>query len=299
MVFMSVRIAALHSWSAIAGYSTRNDAIHHHAMTEAPGIGAENVLADECTPGLDGDDAGVVADRAHIAHMVRKTLQLGHDAAQHLGPRRNIPAQRLFHGLRERETIGDRAISGDPRGDFGRLIDRSACAERLYALVHIAEPLFEADDCLPVGSKPEMARLDNAGVNGAHRNLMQAHAFDGQEAVPLFVSRWPAWPHAMVEPGPVVGQPDGICAVKVAHRPFQPHRGRMMKANRRIGAILHRKGKDGSPMHVGSRQSHVHPAVIEPKRAEVVPAQRRTLCKGLSRAHPSPQGAHSHPARRH
>ena len=132
-------------------------------------------------------DAGVVADRAHVAHMVRKTLQLGHDATQHVGAHRDIPAQRIFHGSRERETIGDRAVPRDARGDFPCLLDRSAPAERLYALVHIAEPLFEASDCLAVGCKPKMSWLNNAGVNRAYRNLMQADAFDRKKSIALFL----------------------------------------------------------------------------------------------------------------
>ena len=189
------------------------------------------------------------------------------------------PAQCVFHGLRECETIGDCAVPGNARGDFCRLIDRSARTERLYALVHIAEPLFEAGDGLAVGCKAEMARLDNAGVNRADGNLMQTHAFNGQEFVPLFGSRRPAWPHAMVEPGAVIGEPDGICAVKIAHRPFQPHRRRMMPPYRRVSAIARLKREDGAAPSLGFRQSHVHSAVVEPKRAEVVPACGAPLAK--------------------
>ena len=171
----------------IAGGSTRNDAVHHHPVTEASGRRAQNVLADDRAAGLDGDDAGVVADRAHVADMVRQTLQLGHDAAQQDGARRDVPAQRRFDGHARRRSYRRRCCRPEMRAAiFAGLVDRSARAERLDALVHIAQPLLQPGDGLAVGGEAEMAGLDDAGMNGADRDLMQARAFNGQELVAPF-----------------------------------------------------------------------------------------------------------------
>ena len=45
----------------------------------------------------------------------------------------------------------------------------------------IAQPLFEADDRLAAGGEAEVSGLDDAGVNGADRNLVEAFALGRQE----------------------------------------------------------------------------------------------------------------------
>jgi hypothetical protein len=42
--------------------------------------------------------------------------------------------------------------------------------------VHVAETFLEPNDRLAAGVKPEMARFDDARVNGADWNLVQAFA---------------------------------------------------------------------------------------------------------------------------
>jgi len=148
----------------------------------------EDVLADDCAAGQDRHDAGVVADRAHVAHMVRKPLQLGHDAAQQDGARRHVPAKRRFGRQREGEAIGDGAVARDARGDFAGLSEGCAGAERFDALVDVAQPLLQPRDGLAIAGEAEMAGLDDARMHGANRDLVQAGAVHGKEVVALLGS---------------------------------------------------------------------------------------------------------------
>ena len=50
-------------------------------------------------------------------------------------------------------------------------------------LVGISQPLFQPDHGLPAGGKAEMSGLDDSRMHGTDRDLVQAIAFDRQEAV--------------------------------------------------------------------------------------------------------------------
>ena len=63
------------------------------------------------------------------------------------------------------------------------MIERGAAHQGLDALVHVPEPLLQPHHMLAVGGKSEMTRLDNAGMHGADRYLVQALAFDGEESI--------------------------------------------------------------------------------------------------------------------
>ena len=60
-------------------------------------------------------------------------------------------------------------------------LERRAGHQRLDALVHIAQPLFEPHHRLAIRGEAEMARLDDAGMDRADRDLVQALALDRQE----------------------------------------------------------------------------------------------------------------------
>ena len=55
--------------------------------------------------------------------------------------------------------------------------------EPLDALVGISQPLLQPDHGLAAGGKPEMPGLDNSGMHGTDRDLVQAVAFRRQEAI--------------------------------------------------------------------------------------------------------------------
>ena len=74
-------------------------------------------------------------------------------------------------------------LSPEVRAASSRPARAGAGHQRLDALVHVAEALFEPHHGLAVGGEAEMSRLDDAGVHRPDRNLMQRFAFDGQEIV--------------------------------------------------------------------------------------------------------------------
>jgi hypothetical protein len=128
-------------------------------------------------------ERGVVADRADVAEVIGEPLELSHQRPQMACPWRRFDGERRLDGVGERDRIGDSAVAGGPRGKPRRLVDGRAAHQRLDALVYVAEPLFEPNHGLAAGGKAEMARLDDAGVHRAHRNLMQAFAFDRQKRI--------------------------------------------------------------------------------------------------------------------
>ncbi len=78
--------------------------------------------------------------------------------------------------------------------------------------MHIAEPLLQPHHVLAIGGEAEMTGLDDAGMHGPDRNLVQAFAFDRQKFIRtrllrglLFAERMPYVPEAEIEPGPHVG----------------------------------------------------------------------------------------------
>ena len=66
-------------------------------------------------------------------------------------------------------------------GELGRLLERGALHQGFDALVHIAEPLLQPHHVLAIGGEAEMSRLDDAGMHGTDRDLVQAFALDRQE----------------------------------------------------------------------------------------------------------------------
>src|SRR5271169_1393893 len=90
---------------------------------------------------------------------------------------------------------------------FRCALERHARQQAFCAFVRIAKPLFEPHDRFTVGSKTEMAWLDDAGVDRANGNLMQAFALYRKEGVskgmlpgPFFSERAMYVPFAVIEP---------------------------------------------------------------------------------------------------
>ena len=82
----------------------------------------------------------------------------------------------------EGQRVGHGAVAGDAPGEHRRALDRRARHQALDPLVDVPEPRLEAHDRLAVRGEPEVAGLDDARVNGTHRDLVQALAFAGRKA---------------------------------------------------------------------------------------------------------------------
>ena len=133
--------------------------------------------------GVHQREGGVVADRADVAEVIGEALELGHQRAQPDRARRRLDAERRLDGAGEGERIGDRAVAGDAAGEPRRPVDVGAGHQTLDALVDVAEPLLEPHHGLAVGGEAEMAGLDDAGMDRPDRDLVQALALGGQEAI--------------------------------------------------------------------------------------------------------------------
>ena len=79
-----------------------------------------------------------------------------------------------------------------------------------------------------------MPGFDDAGMHRPDRDFVQALALDGEEVIAD--GRGCAAPHAVVEPGPRIGDALGTQAGKVAQRTFGAQRGRMQAADGGKGA---------------------------------------------------------------
>ena len=101
------------------------------------------------------------------------------------------------------------------------------CHQGLDALVHIAEPLLEPHHRLAIGGEAEMSRLDDAGMHGADRDLVQPLALGRQEGIggrrgrraPMRSQRMPHAPAPWSSQGRVSGSPTGFKPIEVADAP--------------------------------------------------------------------------------
>ena len=170
-----------------------------------------------------------------------------------------------------------------------RPASRAACVERrpghqgFDPLVDVAEPLLEPHDGLAVGGEAEMAGLDDAGMDRADRNLVQALAFARQERVgraprpqrpAATASGWREAPAAMVEPGPRVGQADGGEPEQILDRALRAGCAgacrRPTEGKRPVGTGQ-RRDRDVARRLV--EQRHMHGGTLAPQ-AEQGPASR-------------------------
>ena len=195
--------------------------------------------------GMEKAEGGIVADCAEIAEMISHPLELGHHGPQPDGARRNLESERRFDGPGEGNPIADRAVPRYVTCQSGRLAETCTRHERLDALVHVAEPLLEANDGLPIRSEPEMARLDDSGMDGAHGDSVEALALRGQEGIGrrtrrmVFArSEWLAdVPATVVEPRPRVLGAVGFEAVEIVNGPLETDRRFVNQADGREPAL--------------------------------------------------------------
>ena len=181
-------------------------------MAEAGVRGAQHALTQNAGLRVHDRERRIVADGADVAEMIGQPFELRHQRPQIERARRRRHVQRGLGRLRESERIGDRAVAGSARGQLRRAVEARARHQRLDAFVHIAEPLLQPYHVLAIGGEAEMPGLDDAGMHGPDRNLVQAFAFHRQKGVRrgllrrfLFAERMAHVPEPEIEPGPRVG----------------------------------------------------------------------------------------------
>ena len=195
-------------------------------------------------------EGGIVADGADVAEMIGEALKLGHQRAEPHGARRNIDLKRGFDRLREGERVSHGAVARGAAGELRALVERGAGHQRLGALVHITEPLFEPHHRLAVGGEAEMPWLDDAGMDRADRDLVQILSLNGQEGVGVgfdctlspLAERMGHAPETEIEPMSRICGACGFVAIKVGDGALEPDRRRVMHADR---GKLCRRGREG------------------------------------------------------
>ena len=150
------------------------------------------------------------------------------------------------------------------------------------ALMHVAEALFEPNHCFAVSGEAEMAWLDDAGVNRADGNLMQAFAFHRQEWIGGRIC-------TMIEPRARVGQSDRIKSEQIARRTLQANGGCVKFTNGRVAIV---RAVEAEHDNAGVEHGHVDPARLAPEAEQRCLAgsdtSRRLLpVSSIDHGHPS------------
>jgi hypothetical protein len=247
-------------------------------MAEA-GVGhGQRILALQGAAGMDGEHAGVVADRADVVDVVRQTLQFGHDATQQHRARRRRPAERGLDGAGESPGVGHRAVARDAPDDSRGLLGLGAGHQAFDALVRVTQPLLEPHDGLAIGGETEVAWLDDAGMDRPDGDLVQSLALGRQEFVACLAL--PPGPPPVIEPGPGIRQTDGLNAIEVAHGALEAQRRRVPGGDRRILAGVGLQRDDGAEAPAAVIEGNTHRAAIGPQGAEVMQAPSTALGEG-------------------
>src|SRR4051812_44632268 len=148
-------------------------------MPKAGISGPQHPLAEHAAMGVHERESGVIADCADVAEVVGEALELRHESAQ---PDRASWRLGFAGGLgrsREGICVSDGGVAGGAAGEARAVREVRACHQSFDALVNVAETFLKPHYCLAVSGEPEVAGLNNAGVNRADRDLVQAGTFGG------------------------------------------------------------------------------------------------------------------------
>ncbi len=241
--------------------------------------------------GVDQRVGGVVADEAEVAHVVGDPLELGQQRPEPMGAGRGFGAGRGLDRAGEGQREGHRAVARHAAGEARGPGEVGTLEQALDPLVDVAQPLLETGDRLAVGGEAEMAGLDDAGMDRAHRDLVQAVALDRQERIGCLGGGAAGGPQPMVEPGPRIRAALGVEAPQVADRPLQAQGRRMDGTQAGIAPAMgddggHRHGLDlglvghGQDAGVDGEQAEQLEAAIGEAGGEVQPQLGRHLEAG-------------------
>ena len=156
----------------------------------------------------------IVADGADVAEMIGEPLEFCQQRAQEHGSIRHGEIQSDFSRARKRVSVSHGTVTRNAAGELNAAREAGAAHQPVDALVDVSKPLFQPDHGLAAGGKAEMSGLDDTGMHRADRNLVQAVAFRGQEAIGRRprqrVDAIPQWethaPAVVVEPGACIGR---------------------------------------------------------------------------------------------
>ena len=145
--------------------------------------------------------------------------------------------------------------------------------QALYALVHVSETLLQPDNRFAACRKSKMPWLDDAGMHGPDRDLMQALTLGGQEAVGSrrrgrrngCSQRMADAPLPVIKPRPRIRQSLRLQSEQVGGRALEAQCGRMQKTDRRVAAIRAFQADDADVPGVCIEKRHVDSSLARPK----------------------------------
>ncbi len=219
----------------------------------------------------------IIADRADVAEMIGEPFEFRHQGTEISRARRNGNFECRFHGGGKGPSIGDRAVARDPAGKARSLIERRIHHQPIDAFVHIAEPFFEPHDNFAIGGKAKMAGLDNAGMHGSHRNLMQRFAVCRQKCVrragrvgrlrvPTRIFNAEA---AVIEPRALIRRTLWRESEEIVDRAFEPQGGQMNARDRWEMSVGAGETEDRNLERLVERDRHMDGPRIGPKAHEI------------------------------
>ena len=205
--------------------------------------------------------------------MIGQSLELGHQHAEKLCARRNGDVERRFHGVGEGERVGNGTVARGAARQLRRLLDGRAGKQRLDALMDVTQALLEPHHRLAVGGEAKVSRLDDAGVNRADRNAVQAFALHRQESVSRLFARLlrvcAEWmfdvPKTEIEPRPHIRCADRLEAIEAFDGTLESDGGRMQRAYRRKFSIGAFDTDDIDVVAGFAHHRHMHGAAVAPQ----------------------------------
>ena len=182
---------------------------------------------------------------------------------------------------------------------------RAACSEtgarqaRLDALVRVAEALLQAHHGLAACREAKVTGLDDAGMDRADRNLVQARPLGLEEAVRRATALREAarcasgacsGQRSVIEPRPPIGQPDHLDAEQIGDRALEAQRGRMEYRERGRGACRAHRAMRAAPARGGLEQRTMNRRRHHPiRRADrVCPREAPHPSRARCRRRPQP-----------
>jgi hypothetical protein len=143
-------------------------------------VGVEDAVSDvvaECA-----DVADVVVEAFHRQKQVPDPVCLGG----------HLDAEGVLDSAAVGQAVADGGIAGDPLRQRDAIGGLAAFEELLDSFVDVPESGFEPDDGFADDGEAEVAGLDQAGMDGPDRNLVDAGAFhvDEREGLVGLAERW-------------------------------------------------------------------------------------------------------------
>ena len=190
-------------------------------------VAAQPVLPQAGELILGEGEADVVADGADVTQVVGDTFALGGQGTQEQGASRHRGAGGPFQGHAGGPGVSHGGVAGDAARQARQGLRRASFGDLFDALVHVAQAFLQVEDGLADRLEAEMPRLDDAGMDRPHGDLVHPFAPGCQEGVVL-VRRCLGWGLAgggevlaqgivAVTPGAMAGPAPGIGVVEEHH----------------------------------------------------------------------------------